>query len=55
MVLKGVNWVHNAKMRSYGLEKSQLGITMVKLCQMVFKGVYRLHNDKIKSNGAERS
>ena len=25
MVLKGVNWVHNAKIRSYGLEMSQLG------------------------------
>ena len=25
MVLKGVNWVHNAKTRSYGLERSQLG------------------------------
>ena len=23
-VLKGINWVHNAK-RSYGLERSQLG------------------------------
>ena len=25
MVLKGVNWVHNAKIRLYGLERSQLG------------------------------
>ena len=25
MVLKGVNWVYNAKIRSYGLERSQLG------------------------------
>ena len=25
MVLKGVIWVHNTKMRSYGLERSQLG------------------------------
>ena len=24
MVLKGVNWVHNAKIRSYGLERNQL-------------------------------
>ena len=24
MVLKGVNWVHNAKVRSYGLERGQL-------------------------------
>ena len=26
MVLKGVKWVHNAKIRSYGLERSQLGM-----------------------------
>ena len=25
MVLKGVNWVHNDKIGSYGLERSQLG------------------------------
>ena len=25
MVLKGVNWVHNAQIKSYGLERSQLG------------------------------
>ena len=25
MVLKGVNWLHNDKIRSYGLERSQLG------------------------------
>ena len=25
MVLKGVNWVHNKKVRPYGLERSQLG------------------------------
>ena len=25
MVLKGVNWVHNDKIRLYGLERSQLG------------------------------
>ena len=24
MVLKGVNWVHNDKIRSYGLERSNL-------------------------------
>ena len=23
MVMKGVNWVHNIKIRSYGLERSQ--------------------------------
>ena len=26
MVLKGVNWVHNDKIRSNGIERSQLGI-----------------------------
>ena len=25
MVLKGVNWVHNDKTGSYGIERSQLG------------------------------
>ena len=25
MVLKGVNWVHNDKIRLYGLERSHLG------------------------------
>ena len=25
MVLKGVSWKHNDKLRSYGLERSQLG------------------------------
>ena len=25
IVLKGVNWVHNTKIRSYGFERSQLG------------------------------
>ena len=25
MVLQGVNWVYNTKIRSYGLERSQLG------------------------------
>ena len=25
MVLKGVNWVHNAIIRLYGLERNQLG------------------------------
>ena len=25
MVLKGVNWVHNDKIRSYGLERRRLG------------------------------
>ena len=71
MVLKGVIWVHNHKIVSNGLERSQLGTkwenwikwswnesvgyTMIKLCQMVLKGVNRVHNDKISSNGLERS
>ena len=25
MVLKGFNWVHNDKIRSYGIERGQLG------------------------------
>ena len=39
MVLKGVNWVHNAKIRSNGLERSYLGTQFF----------------KIGSNGLERS
>ena len=31
MVLKGVNWIHNDNIRLYGLEKSQLGNTIIKL------------------------
>ena len=45
MVLKGVNWVHNDKMMSNGLERSQFGHTIIKLVQMVLKGVNRVHND----------
>ena len=71
MVLKGLNCVHNGKIRSNGLERSQLGTQcknqvlwswkesivykMVKLGQMVMKGVNWVHNDKIRSNGLERS
>ena len=36
MVLKGVNWVHNIKTRSYGLERGQLD-TIQKSGQMVLK------------------
>ena len=54
MVLKGVNRVHNDKISSNGLERSQLG-TMTKLGEMVLKGINRVHNDKIRSNGVERS
>ena len=55
MVLKGVNWVHNDKIRSNGLERSQLGTQYIKSGQMVLKGVNWVHNDKIGSNGLERS
>ena len=30
MVLKGVNWVHNDKIRSYGLKRSQMGQMVLK-------------------------
>ena len=55
MVLKGVNWVHNDKIRSYGPERSQLGIECKKSGHMVLKRVNWVHNDKIRSNGLERS
>ena len=59
MVLKGVNWVHNDKIGSNGLEMSQLGkmtgYTMIKSGQMVLKGVSWIHNDKIGSNCLEMS
>ena len=71
MVLKGVNWVHNAKIDSYGLERSQLGTqykgqviwswkesigyTMIKLGQMVLKGVIRVYNEEIRLYGLQRS
>ena len=45
MVLKGVNWVHNTKIRLYGLERGK----------MVMKGINGVHNDKIRSNGLEWS
>ena len=41
--------------QQYGLERSQLWYTMIKLGQMVLKGVNWVHNDKIRSNGLERS
>ena len=49
MVLKGVNWVHNDKIRSNGLERSQFWYTMQNSGHMVFKGViwvHRLNNVK---------
>ena len=68
-----IQWynVHNDKIRSDGLEMSQLatqyknqviwswnesiGYTMIKLCQMDLKGVNWLHNAKIRSYGLESS
>ena len=37
MVLKGVNWVHNAKIMSYCLERCQLDTIQKKSGQMVLK------------------
>ena len=54
MVLKGVNWAPNAKIRSNGLERSHLG-TLIKLGQIVLKGVNWVHNDKTRSSGLEKS
>ena len=45
MVLKGVNWVHNLKIRSNGLERSQLDT----------KYKNQVHNVKIRLNGLERN
>ena len=53
MVLKGVNWVHNDKIRSMVLES--IGYTIQKSGHMVLKGVNWVHNDKIRSYGLERS
>ena len=71
MVLKGVNWVHNDKIGSNGLEMSQfctqyknqfkwsskesIGYTMIKSVQMVLKAVNWVHNAKIRLYGLERS
>ena len=55
MVLKGVNWLHNDKIKSNGLERSPVGHTMIKSSQMVLNGVNWVPNIKIKSYGLERS
>ena len=63
MVLKGVNWVHIDKIRSNGLERSQLCVwsnglersVCTKSDQMVLKRVNWAHNTKIRSYGLERS
>ena len=54
MVLKRVNRIHNDKIGSNGLERSQLGTQCIKSGHMVLKGVKWAHNDKIRSNGLER-
>ena len=67
MVLKQVNLVHNTKIRSNGLERSQLGpqckkqvispsketigYTMPKSGHMVMKGINYVHNDKFSQMG----
>ena len=53
MLLKGVIWVHNAKLGHMVLK----GVRnkMIKLGQMVLKGVNWVHNTKILSYGIESS
>ena len=56
MVLKGVNWVHNHKIRSYGLERSQLVHTMIKIRSYSLQRsqfVYTIQ--KSRSYGLEKS
>ena len=55
MVLKGVNWVHNDKIRSNGLERSQFHTQWQKSGHMFLKGVNWVHNDKIRLNGLENT
>ena len=71
MILKGVNWVDNNKIRSNDLERGQLGKqyknqvklswkessghTMIKSSQIVLKWVILVLSDKMMSNGLERS
>ena len=53
MVLKEVSWLHNDKIRSNGLERSNY--TIKKSSYMVLKGVHLVQNTKIRSNGLEMS
>ena len=55
IVLKGVNWVHNYKIRWNGPERNQFGIQYKNQVQMVLKEVNREHNDKPGANGLERN
>ena len=71
MVLKRVNRIHNDKIGSNGLERSQLGTQcknqviwswkesigypVIKSDKMVLKGVNREHYDTMRSNGLKKS
>ena len=48
MVLKQVNWVHNAEISSNGVERSDFSTQYKKSGHMVLKGVNWVHNDKIR-------
>ena len=53
---KLVNRVHNNKIRSNGLERSQYGYTMIIRSNGLDPILVNwVHNDTIKSNGLERS
>ena len=54
MFLKGMNWIHSNKIRSYGLERRQW-VHNTKAGHIILKGVNWVHNDKIMSYGLERS
>ena len=41
MVLKGVNWVHNDKIKLHGLESESIVYTMIKFGQMILKEVQK--------------
>ena len=61
MVLKGVICVHSVKIRSNGIEKSQLGTQYKNQVIWSWKETYGLkwaiwvHNTNIRSNGLEMS
>ena len=54
MVLKGVNWVHNDKIGSNGLERSQMGTHNAKIMSYGLERVNCVYNGKIMSNGPVR-
>ena len=55
LVLKEVNWVHNTKIRSYGLERSQLGTQYKNQFIWSWKESIVHKNEKIRSDGLEKS